>query len=167
MRRAVMLLLALAGCTRPEREVARAVREYDDELVRAYRTGDASRMPGVAAAKEAGRVRVLIDLKSASKLVLESTLESFETTRIQVPPGATAASVETKERWRYFDRHLQPGEPPGPTLVSDMSMRYELVREDGRWKVRDVSTLASEYLGPRREAAASGAGAQQAAGAAR
>ncbi len=166
MRRApaLALVLALAGCPRPEREAARAVREYDDELVRAFRTSDASRMAGVASAKEAGRVRVLVDLKSAGKLVLESSLESFEVTRIEVAPGGGAASVETKERWRYFDRHLRPGKPPGPTFVADMAMRYALVREGGRFKVRDATTLANEYVGERPAAAGAGHGAGHGAG---
>jgi hypothetical protein len=147
MRPTIVILVALAACARPEREAARAVREYDDALVVAYRTGDASSMTQVAATKEAQRVQVLVDLKSSGKLVLESTLEAFEATRVQIGPSAGAATVETKERWRYSDRHLRPGEPPGPTFVSDMTMRYDLVRDDGRWKVRDVTTIANEYLG--------------------
>jgi hypothetical protein len=125
-------------------------------------------MPRVAAAKEAERVRVLVDLKSSSKLVLESTLEAFETTRIQAAPEGGGASVETRERWRYFDRHLVPGEPPGPTFVSDMTMRYDLVREDGRWKVRDVTTLSNQYQGraPEGGGGARGHGAGAAHGAA-
>jgi hypothetical protein len=164
----MLLVLALAACSSPGREAARAVREYDDEIVRAYRSGDASRMTRVAAAKEAERVQVLIDLKSASKLVLESTLEQLEVTGVHAPLGAGAAKVETKERWRYFDRHLRPGEAPGPTFESDMAMRYDLVWEDGRWKVRDVSTLSNEYLGPAPEArAGAGHGAGHASGAPR
>ncbi len=145
--RPAWLLLALAACSRPEREAATAVREYDDALVVAYRTGDASGMGRVAAAKEAERVRVLVDLKSASRMVLESTLEVFEATNVRVAPPGDAASVETKERWRYFDRHLEPGEEPGPTVVSDMAMRYDLVREGGRWKVAQVTTLANASPG--------------------
>jgi hypothetical protein len=146
MRRAVVLALAIAACSRPEREVARVVREYDEALVVAYRTGDASRMTKVASAKEAERIRVLVDLKSASRLVLESTLEAFEATRVQLAPGAGTASVETKERWRYLDRRLDPGEEPGAPFVSEMTMRYDLAREGGRWTVRDVTTLSSRFL---------------------
>ncbi len=166
MRRAPvpLLLLVLAACARPEHEVARAVREYDDELVRAYRMGDASAMSRVAEGEEARRVRVLVDLKSAAKLVLESTIESFETTRVRIERGSRSAVVETKERWRYFDRRLTPGEPPGATFVSDMAMRYDLAREDGRWKVRAVTSLSNEYVEGGRPAPASGSEAPHAAG---
>ena len=33
-----------------------------------------------------------------------------------------------------------------PEFVADMKMRYELVREGGRWKVESVATLSNEYL---------------------
>ena len=165
MRRALAtaVLAAAAACSRPAGDAARAVREYDDVLVRAYRDGDTSGMARVASAKEAGRVRVLVDLKSAGKLVLESTLESFEVVRADVAPGGDRATVETRERWRYFDRHLRPGDAPGPTFVADMSMRYDLVREDGRFKVGGVTTLANTYVGP---APSGGAGAGHGHGAA-
>ncbi len=148
MRRpALAALLLLAACPGPRRELGRAVREYDDELVRAYGTSDPSRLAGVAGRKEADRVRVLIDLKTAARLVLESKLESLEVT------SATATGdqgvVETRERWRYHDRPLQPGAAPGPEVVAAMAMRYHLAREDGRWKVASVSTISNEILEPK------------------
>jgi hypothetical protein len=152
MRRAALLALALAACSKGERELGAAVRAYDDELVRAYRTGDTSGLARLAGPKEARKVRVLVDLKSASRLVLESSLEAFEVVRVE-RASPDAAAVETRERWRYTDRHLEPGEPPGPTIVSEMTMRYALVREGGGWKVDEVTTLES-----RRAEEAPGAG---------
>lgn len=134
--------LALAACARPEREVERAVRAYDEALVVAYRTGDASRMGEVAAEDEARRVAMLVDIKASAQLVLEATIEALEVTRVEAGARPDAAAAETRERWRYFDRHLRPGEAPGPTIVSEMTMRYDLVREGGRWKVSAVKTLA-------------------------
>lgn len=157
--RAAVLAFALAACSRGERELGSAIRAYDDELVRAYRTGDTSRLARFAGAKEAAKVRVLVDLKSASRLVLESTLEAFEVVRVERGASPDAASVETRERWRYTDRHLDPGEPPGPTFVSEMTMRYALVREGGGWKVHEVTTLES-----RRAEEAPGAGRDAPAG---
>ncbi len=150
------LALALAACPSPEQDAVRAVRAYDDELVRAYRGGDASSMGRVAAPEEAARVRVLVDLKSAGRLVLESTLEAFEATRARVEPGGRAATVETRERWRWLDRHLRPGEAPGPAAVSEMTMRYDLARDGGGWKVRAVTTLSSRPVEGARDAGRAG-----------
>jgi len=148
MRRDVMAaLMLLAACSGSDRELGKAVGDYDDALVRAYATADASRLSEVATAKEAGRVQVLLDLKSNAKLVLESKIESFEVTRAS--SSGDSATVETRERWRYHDRHLKPGEPQGPDFVAEMAMRYELLREGGRWKVASVSTLSNEYLEPK------------------
>jgi hypothetical protein len=110
---------------------------------------DSSRMPGVATRKEANRVLVLVDLKASNRLVLESTLERFDVRSSRASPDGKTAAVETAERWRYFDRSLAPGRSPGPTIVSEMRMRYDLVREDGRWKVAEVTTLANEILEPK------------------
>jgi hypothetical protein len=148
MRRlAIALLLASSACSGPERELGNAVRAYDDALVRAYSAADVAPLSGVATAKEAGRVQVLLDLKTSAKLVLESKVESFEVTRASA--SGDSGTVETRERWRYHDRHLEPGEPQGPDFVADMAMRYEMVREGSRWKVASVATISNEYLEPK------------------
>ncbi len=141
------VLLLLAACQGDSAEAAKAVRAYDDALVRAYSAGSAAPLTNLATAKEQGRVQVLVDLKSAGKMVLEARIESFEVT--SSTSSGDAATVETRERWRYHDRHLKPGEPDGPVFVADMKMRYELVREGGPWKVNAVSTLSNEYLEPK------------------
>jgi hypothetical protein len=148
MRRvAIALLLVSVACSAPERELGKAVRAYDDALARTYSTADVAPLAGVATAKEAGRVQVLLDLKTNAKLVLESKIESFEVTRTSA--SGDTGTVETRERWRYHDRQLKPGEPQGPDFVADMAMRYELVREGGVWKVASVATLSNEYLEPK------------------
>jgi hypothetical protein len=143
-------LLALAACSGSDaKAAARAVREYDDELVRAFRMSDASRMATFATRKEADRVLVIVDLKASNRLVLESTLERFDVVSSKASADGKSAAVETKERWRYFDRPIAPGRSPGPTIVSEMRMRYDLVRESRRWKVADVTTLENVFLEPK------------------
>ncbi|HET8733930.1 MAG TPA: hypothetical protein VFM45_09180 [Anaeromyxobacteraceae bacterium] len=153
-RVAVAALLLAAACSRPEADLGAAVRAYDDALVRAYSRGDAALLTGLATAKEQGRVQVLVDLKSAGKLALESRIESFEVTKATV--AGDAGAVETRERWRYHDRNLKPGGADGPEFVADMRMAYDLVREDGRWKVQSVRTISNAYLNPTGPAGPSG-----------
>lgn len=102
MRRlALVALLALSACPGNDAALGRAVREYDDELIRAYSGSDPSRMARVAASEEAERIRILVDIKSTARLVLESRLETFEVTSAKAT--GDAATVETRERWRYRD----------------------------------------------------------------
>jgi hypothetical protein len=144
---AASALLLLAACSRQEADLGAAVRAYDDALVRSYARNDASPLTGLATAKEQGRVQVLVDLKAGGKMLLESRLNSLEVTSAR--ESGDKATVETRERWRYHDRYLDPSRAPGPEFVADMRMRYELVREGGRWKVDSVATLSNEYVEPK------------------
>ncbi len=148
-RRAAALALALAAaCGSERREAERTVRAYDDASVLAYRTRDFGPLQAVATRGEWGRVVVLVDLKTAARLVLESTLELLEVTDARrADPGTMA--VRTRERWRYHDRPLDPGKAQGPELVAEMTLEYQLVRDGDRWKVDRVRTLSSEYLEPK------------------
>ena len=142
---AVVLACAPGGGDRSE--VERTVRAYDDALVKAFRANDAGPLQEVATEKEAKRVSVLVDLKVADRLVLESTLERFEVLSAERfgPDGYT---VRTAERWRYFDRPLDPGRPAGLRFLADMQMQYEVERASGRWRVAKVRTVSSDYLEP-------------------
>jgi hypothetical protein len=146
---AVALAASAAACRdRADAEAERAVRDYDEALVQAFRASDARPLRAVALEEEANRVVVLVDLKRSNGIVLESTLERLEVTGT-LRTGAGGRTVETVERWRYFDRPLAPGRPPGTVFVAEMRMRYELAREEGRWKVERVRTLSSKYLEPK------------------
>lgn len=155
MRRALpaaMAALALvsAGCEGQRRRWAaeRAVSAYAEALTEAYRMSDASRLRDVAGEKEVGRVRVLIDLKRSSGLVLESRIESFTVTGVRAA-GPDGLVVRTRERWRYHDRPTRPGRPPGPVFVAEMEMEWDLARVRGTWRVEKGRTLSSRYLEPK------------------
>jgi len=147
---AAALALLSTGCEEQLRRWAaeRAVRAYDEALAEAYRMSDASRLGDVAGEKEVGRVQVLIDLKRASSLVLESRLESLTVTEVR-PVGPDGLVVRARERWRYHDRPIQPGRPPGPVFVAEMEMEWELARARGTWRVAKGRTLSSTYLEPK------------------
>jgi hypothetical protein len=144
------LALALAaGCGADRREAEGAVRAYNEAAIHAYRTRDFAPLQKVATEKEWGRVVVLVDLKSASKLVLESELQALEVTKVE-RPGPDGMVVETRERWRYYDRPLEPGRPAGQVFVADMVLRYEFERaKEGGWRMGQARTLSAKYLEPK------------------
>lgn len=145
-----MLALAAAGCEGQRQRWAaeRAVRAYDEALAEAYRMSDASRLRDVAGEQETGRVQVLIDLKRASSLVLESRLEALEVRHVRAV-GSDGLVVRTRERWRYHDRPTRPGLAAGPAFVAEMEMEWDLARARGKWRVEKGRTLSSTYLEPR------------------
>lgn len=133
------LTLALgAGCAEPP--AARAVRAYDEALVVAYRTGDGDGLRAVATPEEMRRVRALLALKAAARLVLESELEALEVLAVE-RPSPDVAVVITRERWRYRDRPLDPGRTTPPETRSEMTMQYSVLRDRAGWRVRRVRTL--------------------------
>ncbi len=145
---AVAALLACGQAARDRREAERPSRGYDDAAILAYRTRDLEPLKRFATQGEWGRVVVLVDLKTAAKLVLEGELVSLAVERVE-RSGADGLVAEARERWRYRDRPLDPGAARPPTFVADMRMRYELVRSGGGWRVDRTRTLENTYIEPK------------------
>jgi len=144
---AAALALA-AACSSDRSEAEGAVRAYDEALVAAYRANDPAPLARRATAREARKLAALIDLKKANGIVLESALEALEVESAS-RPAPDRLRVSTRERWRYFDRPLAPGSPPGQLFVAVMALDYVLVREGGDWKVDEVRGRSTEYLEPK------------------
>lgn len=140
----------LAGCGRWKevREAEAAVRAYNEAIVVAYRTNDPRGLEDVAGPKELRKLVALIDLKRNANLMLESRIEEFEVLGVEIS-GAAAATVRTRERWRYWDRALKPGIPAGQVFVADMWMTWTLGREAGRMRVLGGKTERSVYIEPK------------------
>ncbi len=134
-----------ASCTSPAEEAEKAVRAYNKALVLAYRTGDMTELEKFAGDNEVRKIRVLMDLKRSQGMVLESTLESLKVVSSQTS-GTDSILVETKERWRYQDRMVQPGKPPGQLFVSEMNMEYTCEKESDQWKVTELRTKANRVI---------------------
>ncbi len=144
MRRSLLLApLVLFACSRAPGEAP--VRAYNAESIRAYQTGDTSRLREVATPAELRRLAALIDLKKAAGLVLESKLERLEATASE-RAGGSELRVRTREEWRYHDRAVRPGGSPSRELHAEMEMEYRLALESGQWKVDQVRTLSNRYL---------------------
>jgi len=139
---ATLAATPLLGCSSPLRQGEHAVREYNTALVAAYRQSDASLLDPFASAAEVNRVKVLIEWKQSAGLVLESTLESLEVVRVETPTPDTL-EVETRERWRYFDRAVRPGVTGRPEVTASMRLHYRFVRQ-ATWQLERVSTLAAD-----------------------
>lgn len=142
-----VVLVACGACVGDARRAESTVREYNEAIILAYRTGDLSRLNQVAGGEEVRKVRSLLEIKRAAGLVLESNLFSCELLSAEVS-GPEGLTVETKERWRYFDRALTPGQSPGPRFLAAMHMRYELERAGDGWRVRMVRTISNQILEP-------------------
>jgi len=138
----------VSGCSAEENaEAETVVRSYCEAVIVAYRSLDSEAVRPLTTDKEWRKLVVLIDLKRANRLVLESTLEELEVTAVGHPsPGVM--TVGTTERWRYFDRPLDVGRPVGSELVVEMDLEYSFVERDGAWLMDQARTLRHDYLEP-------------------
>ncbi len=143
---AVAIAAACLACSPARRDAEQTTRGYADGVVQAYRRNDPKLAEPYASVREMRRVTALVDLKRSSGLALDSALERFEVAAVQEFPDHLVA--RTRERWRYHDRPLDAVRPAGPEFLADMDMEYELVREDGRWRVDAVRTVGNQYRDP-------------------
>ena len=136
------------GCSAGEdAEAETLVRGYCEAVIVAYLSLDPEAVRPLTTDQEWRKLVVLIDLKRANRLVLESTLEELEVTAVgHASPGVM--TVATTERWRYFDRPLDIGRPVGSELVVEMDLEYSFVDENGTWKMDQARTLNHDYLEP-------------------
>ncbi len=146
---AAAAVAATSGCGRWQlaHDGEAAVRAYNDAIIVAYRLNDPSGLERVAGEDEVRRLTALIDLKRNGRLALESEIQELAVLGV-ASPGPDRMTVATRERWRYWDRALQPGIPTGPVFVADLWMTWELGRARGDWKVLRGRTERSEYLEP-------------------
>jgi len=138
------LPLFILSCSEPlNTNALNLVSAYNKASIHAFRTSDFSLLGNVAGDKELRVIKVLVESKQYGGVVLESTLEKLELVSVK-ESGTTGMIVDTKERWRYYDRPLSPKMPPGPVFVGEMTMRYDCSKASGKWKVMKVTTIANK-----------------------
>jgi len=144
----VVGLFPLGGCGQSEVDEAEAaVRSYCDGVIEAYRTSDPDAARPVITDREWRKLVVLIDLKKANRVVLESALEELEVAGVS-RPSPSLMTVTATERWRYYDRPLELGKPEGTEFVVEMDLEYDFVRTDGVWRMDQARTSRHDYLEP-------------------
>jgi hypothetical protein len=134
--RAMVVALAATACGRDAsvREAERLVRRYNDQLIAAFRAGDAGLMEGLVGEEEARRLYGLIGVKSDMGITLDAALQEFSV--LGVEHSGDGLLVRTEERWAYRDRRIGGGETVGPPSEDHYRMRYMLLR------VRDTLVVA-------------------------
>lgn len=142
----VLLLALLAGavaaCGEPTPEEVAAdreeiedfLREYLPKLADAYRTGDASALEPYAAAKEQASVEHRARELAKSGEVLAPVLDSVEVEEVRTWQ-AVNAYVTTVEQWDIRTYATGTENVVREQLDQVNRVKYQLKREDGRWRV--------------------------------
>ncbi|GEM_PF-4853232 len=140
----LLLLAAYLFVGRPwlqERSVKQAIVEYDLALTDAFLTGDSGELSAVATPNQRSSVASYLGLFELQGIRLRAELISLELIESEVTQdGATA---EVQELWRY-DGLSADGLSTGDRNVEASTLRYVLVRSEGRWMIDDVVVISTE-----------------------
>lgn len=139
----LLFLFSLASCADTCKDVVKTVKLYNKALSEAYRMRDVSPLKDFAGQRELKKIMVLIDLKNSNNVVLESEMYYFKTLSCEVQEDT--AKVKTIERWRYYDRPLQPMPFKPKEINAEMQIEY-ILKKDSRWKVLEVKGLSHKEL---------------------
>jgi len=137
--------LACACASPSDREAMEAVRSYDDALMAAYRSGDASLVEPFAGPDEAKKLLGLVGAKLDMGITLDAELVQLEVLGVERRDGG--ASVRTREVWRYADRKVGTGAPVGEASEDHYEMSYRLGRSGKKWVVEEVSFASPPKVG--------------------
>lgn len=143
---AVMVLsLLCAGCgqtadsatTDPIRD---AVRAYNAALAEAYAQQDMNLLNTVATEQQAFTEFYQMAALGESRVRMVASLRSIDFGEVALL-SETTASVTTTEVWDYIHESLDTSSTVRSETGVEYHLRYDLVLEDGRWLVDDVTSL--------------------------
>jgi len=132
----------LVGCSNVSREdeVKGTVREYERQLARGFAQQDMTGLYPVATGEQATREFYLMAALGEARVVMHPTLVSIEFGEVTFP-GEGKASVTTTEVWDYDHVSLDTSETVRTERGVVYRLRYDLVLQDGRWLVDNVTSL--------------------------
>lgn len=151
MRRTVLMFVPLAfmlamGCTtagmgNPEAPVVQeAVRAYNEALIEGFVSFDMNALNVTATEEQAQRDYYLMAALGEGRVQMFSTLVSIEFGDVTFPEDGKA-SVITTEVWDYDHVSLDTSETVRTERGVVYHLQYDLMLQDGRWLVDNVTSL--------------------------
>ncbi len=135
----IVALLLLPGCHRIDADQAQAVRGYAAALAPALHAESLEPLRQVALPDEVERVQVQVmatlykEHQRVTARLASFRIESSKTT------GSNTAEVETSEAWSLAYEDSRTGKRIKRADYRN-TVRYELIKQDGRWFVSSVET---------------------------
>lgn len=131
-----LVLLSLPACSsRPDSSdpMVIAVENYCTVLQATYMQKNLNILAKVATEKELKRIFPIVQMLMATRNAMPTRIEKFEVVSGKTS-SATTAQVETIETWEYWLEDAS-GNITKPKKKETYRLRYELVNENGMWKV--------------------------------
>lgn len=119
-------------------QLLKAVNKYNSMLIRTYMEADLDLMRGVTTDNQLKKILPTVLALRARNNLMMADQKTFEVKKISV--SGTKAFLETVEEWDYWWQHKDTGEITEPRKITRYSIRYNLVNEEGKWKVDGLET---------------------------
>lgn len=143
----MVLLSAVSGCSGQPDDIsadAEAVRSaivaYNEALIRAFAEMDMNELGGVATEEQAWTEYFFMAALGEGRVQMLSTLQSIEFGEVRFPED-DKATVTTTEVWDYDHVSLDTSETVRSEQGVVYHLQYDLVLQDGRWLVDNVTSL--------------------------
>lgn len=134
-----MFLLACSSETVKEDEVKKTILRYNTLLAKGYSELNMTPLREVAAEMQAEKEYIHMAALGEGKVRMLSELKSIEFLEVSVT--GSSASVRTKEVWDYSHININTNQTVDTQRDIVYSLRYDLVKEGGRWLVSSVKSI--------------------------
>jgi hypothetical protein len=135
-----LLAVLLFSCSRraEKAEVEKAVIEYNNALVQAYRDAEITYMDPLATPEQVHRlVDVIVDLKQEKKR-MRIRQESFAVEYVNVEEAT--AELVTRETWTYWIENTDTQERLEEEKTESYRIVYGLVKQHDKWLVDSLTS---------------------------
>jgi hypothetical protein len=126
------------GSDAEKEQVLKTVKKYNSMLIRTYMEANIDLMQYVTTDNQLNKIRPTVLALRAKNNLMMADQKKFEVKKVSV--RGKKAVVETEEEWLYWWQHKDTREITEPMKVTKYSIRYNLVNEDGTWKVDGLET---------------------------
>ena len=131
-------LCCASGCGggKEEKEVGSLVQNYVSLMQAVYERADLSIIYPLTTEKELKKVFPIIQALQATGNRMKTEILEFKIKGASVK--ATRATVTTVEKWRFWWVDAKTGAITKPKAEESYRLEYQLVKDDGRWKVDSI-----------------------------
>lgn len=138
----IICMFTLTACEKgsvaEKEQVLKTVNKYNSMLIRTYMEANIDLMKGVTTGNQLSKILPTVLALRARGNLMMADQKTFEIKKVSL--SGTKASVETVEEWDYWWQHKDTGEITEPRKVTRYSIQYNLIKEDGTWKVDSLES---------------------------
>lgn len=126
-----------------EKEIKDTILKYNHALMEAYEREEFDVLKDVTTEREFKKVVVYIQSYAAAGEKIRAIPKEIKIKKIKKIDKIKVEAI-TNEKWRYERLELDTGRNLVPETLYEYEMRYEIIKENDKWKVATLKILKEE-----------------------